>query len=211
MLIQANSQTERMAEDLELNPKSEPPAASVASKPDDDVEMLSVDEQRAKNTTLDGITIKEEMMTDDYQPAAASTPVKLQDDEKATATGDPNKEQVVKMEVDEMGANQEAVKPDALAVESKDINIDPRTYCKLGHFHLLLEEFPKGILHILLISIDLVAKPVFFYSPFRLSEVLPPAQGPLEGHAVSVRTGPRLLLLQCISMVSHKFYFSSAC
>lgn len=25
-----------------------------------------------------------------------------------------------------------------------DINIDPRTYCKLGHFHLLLEDYPKG-------------------------------------------------------------------
>lgn len=24
------------------------------------------------------------------------------------------------------------------------INIDPRTYCKLGHFHLLLEDYPKG-------------------------------------------------------------------
>lgn len=24
------------------------------------------------------------------------------------------------------------------------ISIDPRTYCKLGHFHLLLEEYPKG-------------------------------------------------------------------
>lgn len=28
---------------------------------------------------------------------------------------------------------------------SKDINIDPRTYCKLGHFHLLLEDYSKGI------------------------------------------------------------------
>lgn len=26
-----------------------------------------------------------------------------------------------------------------------DINIDPRTYCKLGHFHLLLEDYPKGM------------------------------------------------------------------
>lgn len=28
---------------------------------------------------------------------------------------------------------------------SKDINIDPRTYCKLGHFHLLLEDYAKGM------------------------------------------------------------------
>jgi hypothetical protein len=26
----------------------------------------------------------------------------------------------------------------------KDINIDPRTFCKLGHFHLLLDEYGKG-------------------------------------------------------------------
>ncbi|KAG8229708.1 hypothetical protein J437_LFUL009833 [Ladona fulva] len=26
----------------------------------------------------------------------------------------------------------------------KEINIDPKTYCKLGHFHLLLEDYPKG-------------------------------------------------------------------
>lgn len=31
---------------------------------------------------------------------------------------------------------------------SKDINIDPRTYCKLGHFHLLLEDYAKGIVPI---------------------------------------------------------------
>lgn len=28
---------------------------------------------------------------------------------------------------------------------SKDIDIDPRTYCKLGHFHLLLEDYAKGM------------------------------------------------------------------
>jgi len=26
----------------------------------------------------------------------------------------------------------------------KGINIDPKTYCKLGHFHLLLADYPKG-------------------------------------------------------------------
>lgn len=26
----------------------------------------------------------------------------------------------------------------------KEINIDPKTYCKLGHFHLLLEEYSQG-------------------------------------------------------------------
>lgn len=26
----------------------------------------------------------------------------------------------------------------------RDICIDPKTYCKLGHFHLLLEDYAKG-------------------------------------------------------------------
>lgn len=28
--------------------------------------------------------------------------------------------------------------------EEEEISIDPRTYCKLGHFHLLLEDYAKG-------------------------------------------------------------------
>lgn len=27
---------------------------------------------------------------------------------------------------------------------TNEISIDPRTYCKLGHFHLLLEDYAKG-------------------------------------------------------------------
>ena len=30
--------------------------------------------------------------------------------------------------------------------EHKGISIDPKTYCKLGHFHLLLEDYNKGTL-----------------------------------------------------------------
>uniref|UniRef100_A0A182MSB9 Uncharacterized protein n=1 Tax=Anopheles culicifacies TaxID=139723 RepID=A0A182MSB9_9DIPT len=29
--------------------------------------------------------------------------------------------------------------------DEKDINIDPKTYCKLGHFHLLLEDYEKAL------------------------------------------------------------------
>lgn len=28
--------------------------------------------------------------------------------------------------------------------DDKGISIDPKTYCKLGHFHLLLEDYSKG-------------------------------------------------------------------
>lgn len=29
-------------------------------------------------------------------------------------------------------------------VDHEEITIDPKTYCKLGHFHLLLEDYGKG-------------------------------------------------------------------
>lgn len=35
-------------------------------------------------------------------------------------------------------------KEDVDSLENKEINIDPKTYCKLGHFNLLLEEYSKG-------------------------------------------------------------------
>lgn len=35
-------------------------------------------------------------------------------------------------------------KPEKQDGPGKEINIDPKTYCKLGHFHLLLEDYAKG-------------------------------------------------------------------
>ena len=35
-------------------------------------------------------------------------------------------------------------KPEKQDAPGKEINIDPKTYCKLGHFHLLLEDYAKG-------------------------------------------------------------------
>lgn len=39
---------------------------------------------------------------------------------------------------------EDSIDEDSNNYSSDDINIDPRTYCKLGHFHLLLEDYPKG-------------------------------------------------------------------
>lgn len=33
--------------------------------------------------------------------------------------------------------------------QDKVIDIDPKTYCKLGHFNLLIEDYPKGRLCLL--------------------------------------------------------------
>lgn len=50
-------------------------------------------------------------------------------------TVDGNNKNLIKIKDDDGDDNEDCV---------DDINIDPRTYCKLGHFHLLLEDYPKG-------------------------------------------------------------------
>lgn len=40
--------------------------------------------------------------------------------------------------------NEIKIEDDDDEAGSKGINIDPKTYCKLGHFHLLLEDYAKG-------------------------------------------------------------------
>lgn len=154
MLIQANSQTERTAEDLDADVK--PKFTTGTFQSGDDIEMLSVEDQQKKDTAYDGITIKEEMLTDDCPPTASSTPVKLSDEFKMPNRDllphrDDDTEATLKMEVDDELLDGSTLKPSlnnpkqSADADSKDINIDPRTYCKLGHFHLLLEEYPKGI------------------------------------------------------------------
>lgn len=68
--------------------------------------------------------------------------------------------------------------------EDKGISIDPKTYCKLGHFHLLLEDYHKGTILCVLCFIIKYKKICiyvntrvnfflfFFYSNVCISEVL---------------------------------------
>lgn len=48
---------------------------------------------------------------------------------------------VVKVENKDNGNETEIVEADS---HEKDLTIDPRTYCTLGHFQLLLEDYAKG-------------------------------------------------------------------
>jgi histone demethylase len=48
------------------------------------------------------------------------------------------KERNKRMASEGCGGGQPAV------ATGKEISIDPKTYCKLGHFHLLLEDYAKG-------------------------------------------------------------------
>lgn len=76
--------------------------------------------------------------------------------EKSTLNDvDPAKnteETIKKEEVEDIEINDpeksELTEEVSKSEESEDstIDIDPKTYCKLGHFHLLLEDFAKGSL-----------------------------------------------------------------
>lgn len=70
--------------------------------------------------------------------------------------------------------------------EDNGISIDPKTYCKLGHFHLLLEDYNKGIASYMYNKIFLIILNqtiyninlfiyninLFFYSNVCISEIL---------------------------------------
>lgn len=55
--------------------------------------------------------------------------------------------------------------------KENEVHIDPKTYCKLGHFHLLLEEFDKGLCGTVFIFCFVNFEALIF-SAFGLSEVL---------------------------------------
>ena len=86
---------------------------------------------------------------------------KLLLDQKKSKIDEENKEDSISMEIDDNSSKdgnkldsdvemkesdekppEEPAKKDEL--EEQPIDIDPKTYCKLGHFHLLLEDYAKG-------------------------------------------------------------------
>jgi len=62
-------------------------------------------------------------------------------DENAINDG---KEQITDIEMKDVSSTDDKKQENISVNNEKEINIDPRTYCKLGHFHLLLEDYPKG-------------------------------------------------------------------
>lgn len=138
--------------------------ATAKSSEADDVEMTDISNAP--------VTIKTEP-EDDCQMNVSTEPATANDNNaaKMNVDDDSGSEQVIKAEVDETDAgetgnkneeqntingdsgtdaNDKSIKVEEVSTTddddpySKDINIDPRTYCKLGHFHLLLEDYSKG-------------------------------------------------------------------
>lgn len=85
------------------------------------------------------------MEVDDGDGSAVLAEAKTVNSDESKASDDQPVDAERKIDVEETAKAAAAAAEEAAAAAcSKGINIDPRTYCKLGHFHLLLEDYPKG-------------------------------------------------------------------
>uniref|UniRef100_A0A182QBY3 Uncharacterized protein n=1 Tax=Anopheles farauti TaxID=69004 RepID=A0A182QBY3_9DIPT len=131
MLIQAYNQ--KKAHDDEDKTKENPPEASGGVKIKEESEIQLCDD--AGVTTIDESLPAEIMSTEGTDvsktsSSAAGDEIKMESDDSAKA-----------VPVEDGAAEEEK----RTSNEDKDINIDPKTYCKLGHFHLLLEDYEKAL------------------------------------------------------------------
>lgn len=62
----------------------------------------------------------------------------VEDVEMTDLSKSDNNNSEIKSELVKCDSNSETLGNDS------EINVDPRTYCKLGHFHLMLEDYSKG-------------------------------------------------------------------
>ena len=198
MLIQAQSQQERKksckitADDTEIKNADESESQTSGNDGENDVEMTEINAVKEENERKATELASERM---DLESSQSSE--KPNDNKDESSTDDQVDKEAIKIE-----DNEEE------DLYSKDISIDPRTYCKLGHFHLLMEDYPKGVNQSIIIFI--CQKPHFgscFDSHVGVPEILQFGKGKLEGHAIPVRTRTRLLPLQRLQMVSLKTIF----
>lgn len=128
--------------DVEMVDASDP-IPTIKQEPED--EVTSIETDPLAETTTDENTSKMDESSDAQQDIQV---VKTEADENGNVDGnDSNKESNKDSQSD---STDEPIKIEESTSDkddpySKDINIDPRTYCKLGHFHLLLEDYAKGI------------------------------------------------------------------
>lgn len=114
------------------------PITVIKQEPEDDVTSIEMD-SLADGTTNDSTNKCDNK--NDTQPEMQA--VKTEADESGNESNrDSNKD-------NQSDSSSEPIKIEESTTDkddpySKDINIDPRTYCKLGHFHLLLEDYAKG-------------------------------------------------------------------
>lgn len=135
-------------------PKQEPNASPTPN----DVEMIDATESVTviKQEPEDEVTSAEvDPLAEDDESSSKTDNDKSQDQSEMSMVkteSEENNDESNKESNNENAneSNDEAIKIEESTTDkndpySDDINIDPRTYCKLGHFHLLLEDYGKGM------------------------------------------------------------------
>lgn len=142
---EANATSNELSTDVEMTDVSDAVPA-IKTEPVDD--SLGDNDGSEKNTTANATA---EKMDVDDEKSDCENVIKTEIEESALAnsnTSDETKD--VSVEDGAKNADGDPVKVEDTSTTdsddpySKDIDIDPRTYCKLGHFHLLLEDYTKG-------------------------------------------------------------------
>lgn len=121
-------------EPLEESSMSES-ADPIATAAEDSADKMDVDDEKSE---VHENEIKAEVEENEGNASASDSNNSEQPSGASSGDGATSVDgQAIKVE--EPSTSEDADDPYA-----KDIDIDPRTYCKLGHFHLLLEDYPRG-------------------------------------------------------------------
>lgn len=110
----------------------------IKQEPEDEVTSAEVD-PLAEDTNEDSSSKTDNDKSQD-QPETSTVKIESEDnnDESNKETSKENESSDEPIKIEESTADKNDPYSD-------DINIDPRTYCKLGHFHLLMEDYGKGM------------------------------------------------------------------
>lgn len=166
MLVQAQNEKERSLERAQL--------AELKAKSEQQYEQTESARKLADDSSNANVEVKEIVQKDEPSDecvgdvvggggggdgeSVTTNPVNGVDALKKDETVELDGTKVVKIETDEVGDGSVSVSGTSRSGggagvgcsdeedNNNGISIDPRTYCKLGHFHLLLEEYPKGML-----------------------------------------------------------------
>lgn len=127
------------------------PIPTIKQEPEDEVTSIEMDPLAETTTTMATTNDENTGKTDkisDAQPDIQVVKTEADENGNVDDGNNSNRESSNKdSQSDSTGEPikiEESTSSDKDDPYSKDINIDPRTYCKLGHFHLLLEDYAKG-------------------------------------------------------------------
>lgn len=162
--LETSESTDQTADDGMKTPKIEPNSSpipddvemvdasetvtAIKQEPEDEVTSIEMD-PLADGSVEENISKSDEKNENVEQPDIST--VKIESDENENQTENDNEQNMESSKepqsepIDESVKIEESITADKDDPYSKDINIDPRTYCKLGHFHLLLGDYAKGM------------------------------------------------------------------